>query len=134
MGISTTIFVALNTVEFCNKWIYPSDQPRAEPLIDIPSFIFYWASVQLAITLYILFLVPEKLQYEQSEDDASDDEQEEEEVTILPSQIFGITWDILKNKNFLAFMIFLVLTYAAMAIENSIATVYMTNDVSTLIF
>jgi len=43
MGISTTIFIALNTVEFCNRWIFPKDMPREQPLINIPDFIFYWA-------------------------------------------------------------------------------------------
>lgn len=45
MGISTTIFIALNTVEFCNRWIFPKDSPREEPLVNIPDFIFYWALI-----------------------------------------------------------------------------------------
>lgn len=44
MGISTTIFIALNTVEFCNKWIFPKDEPREQPLITIPHFIYYWGT------------------------------------------------------------------------------------------
>ena len=130
MGISTTIFMALNTVEFCNKWIFPQDKPREEPLVNIPDFIFYWAFVQFSITMYILLFVPEKIKYDTSGEDLSDLEEEEDEITIKPSQIFGITWDILKNPNFVYFMAFLVMTYAANVIENTTATVYLTNDVS----
>jgi Na+/melibiose symporter-like transporter len=129
MGISTTIFMALNTPEFCNKWIFKA-APREEPLVNIPDFIFYWAVVQFLITIYILLFVPEKVKYDTSEEeeDLSDLESSEDEMEIKPSQIFGITWDILKNRNFIYFMVFLVMTYAANTIENSLATVYMTND------
>jgi len=42
MGLSTTIFIALNSVEFCNSWIF-KDNKRDRPLITIPDFILYWA-------------------------------------------------------------------------------------------
>ena len=73
--------------------------------------------------------VPEKMKYESIESD-SDEEEEDEELTIKPNQIFGITKDIMRNPNFLCFIVFLMLTFAANSIENNIATVYMTNDVS----
>ena len=56
--LSTTLFIALNSVDFCNNWIYKTN--RTEPLLSIEAFIFYWASIQMLITLYILFFVPEK--------------------------------------------------------------------------
>lgn len=81
--------------------------------------------------MYILIFVPEKIKYDTSGEDLSDLEEEEDEIEIKPSQIFSITWDILKNPNFVYFMIFLVMTYAASVIENTTATVYLTNDVSS---
>ena len=83
MGFSTTIFIALNTIEFCNKWIFPADSPREQPLVTIPDFILYWGASQLIITIYILLLVPEKVKY--SPDEMDSDDEEEEEVTIKPS-------------------------------------------------
>lgn len=56
--LSTTVFIALNSVDFCNSWIYKTNQ--TEPLLSIQSFIFFWASIQMLITFYILFFVPEK--------------------------------------------------------------------------
>lgn len=85
MGISTTLFIALNTVEFCNRWIYPADSPREEPLISIPNFILYWGTLQLIITIYILFIVPEKMKYDTTGFDSDEDEEEEEELTIRPN-------------------------------------------------
>ena len=41
--LSTTVFVALNSVDFCNKWIFK--EKKEEPLLSIPSFIFYWSVI-----------------------------------------------------------------------------------------
>mmetsp|Transcript_9132 Transcript_9132/g.25671 ORF Transcript_9132/g.25671 Transcript_9132/m.25671 type:complete len:478 (+) Transcript_9132:57-1490(+) len=130
MGISTTIFIALNTVEFCNKWIYAAGDARAEPLVTIPSFILCWGVSQFLVTVYILLVVPEKVKYAPDggapgEGDAGEDD---DEITIKPSQILGITWDILKNRNFIYFMVFLTLTFAANSIENNLSQVYLTSD------
>lgn len=40
--LATTLFVALNSVEFCNTWIY-KDKPREEPYMSLSDFILYWA-------------------------------------------------------------------------------------------
>jgi len=112
-GLSTTLFVALNSVEFCNKWIFKDDS-RTEPLLTIPGFIFYWAIAQFIITTYIAICVPEKTKFEVEE---GEEEEEEEELTILPSQVLGITFDILKNKNLMTFLVFLFMTFAANSIQ-----------------
>jgi len=51
------------------------------------------------------------------DEDDSDKEEEEEELTILPSQIMGITADILKNRNLIIFLVFLAITFSASSIE-----------------
>lgn len=55
--ISTTVFVSLNSVEFCNKWIF--NEPQEQGLLSIPQFIWWWAVVQFVITIYIAVFVPE---------------------------------------------------------------------------
>jgi len=61
-----------------------------------------------------MICVPEKMKIDE---DDSDNEEEEEELTILPSQIMGITADILKNKNLIIFLVFLAITFSASSIE-----------------
>ena len=41
--ISTTMFIALNSVDFCNKYIYA--EPQSEPILSITDFIWYWATI-----------------------------------------------------------------------------------------
>jgi len=60
-----------------------------------------------------MICVPEKMKID--EDDS--DNEEEEELTILPSQIMGITADILKNRNLIIFLVFLAITFSASSIE-----------------
>jgi len=62
-----------------------------------------------------MICVPEKMQID--EDDSDNEEEEEEELTILPSQIMGITVDILKNRNLIIFLVFLAITFSASSIE-----------------
>ena len=83
--ISTTVFIAFNSVEFCNKYVF--SEHRTEPLLSIATFIWWWASGQAIITIYILLFVTEK--------EAENDEEEELEISITQAPaIFG---DILKK-------------------------------------
>lgn len=81
--MSTTVFIALNSTEFCNKYLF--SEKSEEPLLSIPQFIFLWASIQMLITLYILFFVPEKIKVKVDDGSVLDQEEEEDEVVILPS-------------------------------------------------
>ena len=38
---SSSFFLAFNSVEFCNNYIYPT--PQKDPLLTIPRFLFGWA-------------------------------------------------------------------------------------------
>jgi len=72
--MSSSLLVALSSVEFCNKWIF-RDNTRSEPIMDIPKFMLYWCITQLLVTLYVLFFVPENI--------GSHGEQKEEEDELI---------------------------------------------------
>ena len=120
MIVSTTGFIALNSVDFCNNWlrITPSDKP----IWTIDSFIMGWAVFQAAVTIYIWQFVPEKAQ------DKDEEDSEEEELTIYMSQVPGILFDVLKNRNTLLFMGFLFLTEASYVINQNMSSVYLTSE------
>lgn len=99
--ISSSFFIAFNSVEFCNNWI--NTTPQEKPLLSIPTFLFIWAISQAAITLWIAFFTTEGTIWEDVDD-------EEEEITVMPRQIFGILKDIVVNKNLLYFFFFVLLT------------------------
>ena len=103
--ISTTVFIALNSSEFCNQWIFR--EPREEPLLSISQFIWWWATIQFLITLYIAFFVPEK---ESGDDD-------EDEIVIMPNKVGSIFKDILTKKSLLTYFTFIVLTFSANTIN-----------------
>ena len=115
--ISTTVFIALNSVEFCNKYIYESEQ--SEPLVSISSFIWWWSSFQLLTTLYILVFVRE------TEQSSSPDE---EELEIGFSMAPSIFIDILKKREIQVFFLFQLITCSANTINNTMAQVYLTDE------
>lgn len=60
MFISTSVFISLNSAEFCGKWIYGTPPEETVPVLTLENYILIWSSFQLIITAYIAFLVPEK--------------------------------------------------------------------------
>ena len=58
--LSTSIFIALNSPEFCATWIYGTKLEETEPLLTVENWILMWSSFQLFITVYIALFVPEK--------------------------------------------------------------------------
>ena len=55
--LATTVFVTFNSSEFCNKWVY--SEPQEQPLATISGFLWWWAVLQMGITVYILIFVAE---------------------------------------------------------------------------
>lgn len=115
--LATSLFVALNSVEFCNTWIF-KDGPRAEPLVSLSDFIFYWSVGQCCITLYVLFCEPEKVKFD---DDKNESQEEDEEITISPNQIIPITCDLLQKKSFLNLLAFIAVSYSMSAIPSNLS-------------
>lgn len=99
--ISSSFFIAFNSVDFCNKWIYST--PQEQPILTIPNFLFIWAISQAVITIWIAFFTTEGKIWD-------DEDDEEEEITVMPSQIFAILKDIFFNKNLLYYFAFVLLT------------------------
>jgi len=106
------MFVALNSVEFCNKYVY--NEPREEPMIGISSFILWWAMFQFVITTYIFFFVPES-------DSNGDEDDEDEELEVAPSQVIPIFKDILMKPEIQTYFKFMVLTCAAIQYNSSLS-------------
>ena len=99
--ISSSFFIAFNSVEFCNRWVYSS--PQELPVLSIPLFLFIWSISQATITIWIAFFVTEGTQWEKEGD-------EEDEITVMPSQVFAILKDIILNKNLLYYFAFVLIT------------------------
>ena len=59
MFASTSLFISLNSAEFCGSWIYGTDPAVTEPVLDLQSYILIWTSFQLLVTIYIAIFVPE---------------------------------------------------------------------------
>jgi PAT family acetyl-CoA transporter-like MFS transporter 1 len=55
--IGSSFFIALNSEEFCNKYIFST--PKEEPLLSVSAFLFYWSAFMLMTTLYVLFVSKE---------------------------------------------------------------------------
>jgi len=62
------VFLSFNSIEFCQKYVYPTLYPNLadhnslspEPILTLKNYIFIWATFQLFITIYIALFVPEE--------------------------------------------------------------------------
>lgn len=75
---STSLFISLNSPEFCGTWIYGTKAEETEPLLTLESWILMWGSFQLFITVYIALFVPEEDPELKIELEASSKKSEEE--------------------------------------------------------
>ncbi|CAG9324206.1 unnamed protein product [Blepharisma stoltei] len=55
---SFTIFLAFNSVEFCNKYIYSEEMK--EPAISLPQFMYFWGVINLITSIYLILFSEEK--------------------------------------------------------------------------
>ena len=44
MFASTSLFISLNSAEFCATWIYGTDPEETEPILDLKTYILIWTS------------------------------------------------------------------------------------------
>lgn len=117
--ISTSIFISMNTPEFCRKWLGTESN---DPLWTVQNFLFYYSIVQFVVTIYVAFFVLETKIVIQHDDSG----QANPEVTI--SQTFAIFKDLLMNKNLQLWFVFHVLARASICIDSNVSEVYLTND------
>jgi len=65
MFISTSVFISLNSIQFCQKWIYGgeanADMPDqlVAPILTLSNFLGYYIVFQLAVTVFITFFLAE---------------------------------------------------------------------------
>ena len=152
--LSTSVFISLNSAEFCSKWIYWTNEPveKTDPVLTLETFITIWGTILLLITIYIAAFVPEtdtellklldeekakkkkikesKVAGEKSVTKSGEEEKSEEveEIEADFSMTLGIFWDVLKNKNIQTMILFTFLTKTCFAIYFNVGTVYLTND------
>lgn len=122
------MFVALNSTDFCNQWLFK--EARDEPLITVSSFTFAWAIFQAVVTIYIWIFVPEKSHSDEVAESDGPQEAQDEEVQVYASQVPAMIYDILQNSNSLIFMGFMFATCASYMIDVYISSVYLTNDLN----
>lgn len=138
--ISSSVFIALNSPEFCQQWVYGAwwyaqvasppavdSEGLPEPVLTLQGFIFMWACFQAAVTAYIALCVSEvpiARQGEEGED--ADGAIDETQVTL--SQTFAIFRDVVSNKNLRIWFLFKLGTAAAQSIYDNVGGVYLTSD------
>ena len=59
--LSTSVFISLNSPDFCAKWIYwtSKSEEKLDPVLTLETFITIWGTILLLITIYIAAFVPE---------------------------------------------------------------------------
>ncbi|KAI8321144.1 hypothetical protein GQ54DRAFT_298169 [Martensiomyces pterosporus] len=62
--LSFTVFLALNSTEFSNKYIYST--PHEAGFLQLGPYMAFWALAYVLVTLYLIFV---KVEYSSSEDD-----------------------------------------------------------------
>ena len=156
--LSTSVFISLNSPDFCAKWIYwtSESEEKTDPVLTLETFITIWGTILLLITIYIAAFVPETdaellklLDEEKAKKDelkkskvadqksdtkssetakTSEESEDVEEIEADFSMTLGIFWDVLKNRNIQTMILFTFLTKTCFAIYFNVGTVYLTND------
>ena len=115
--ISTAVYLSLNSLNFCQTWIYPSDSFMQVPLLTMQKFMMIWIGTQLATTLYIIFFTQEQ------------DEDEAENAPQL-SDTLAIFADVLQNKNLRLYFTFKFVCWAAISIHYNTVKIYVTSELN----
>ncbi|KAI5455406.1 hypothetical protein NCC49_000219 [Naganishia albida] len=88
--MSFTVFLALNSVEFCNRWL--RTVPQGLPLVSLGGYLKFWAGIFFVFTLW---LVLAKKEDPTSEDDPDMD----------VKKVYKVMWSIVRLKNIQSFLI-----------------------------
>jgi len=59
MFMSTSLFISLNSAEFCGRWIYGTPVEETVPILTLENYMLMWSAFQLAVTFFIAGFVPE---------------------------------------------------------------------------
>ncbi|KAJ1818964.1 hypothetical protein LPJ60_004031 [Coemansia sp. RSA 2675] len=64
--LSFTVFLALNSTEFSNKYLFST--PREEGFLQLGSYMAFWALIYVVVTLYLILWKSEEQSDEEGED------------------------------------------------------------------
>ncbi|KAN0061662.1 hypothetical protein ACQY0O_005653 [Thecaphora frezii] len=90
--LSFTVFLALNSVEFGNK--YFRSTPLDVPLLTLAGYLRFWAVGFLAVTLWLLFF--------KNEDEETDQDEAAPDMGV--SEVYSIMWRIVRLRHVQVFM------------------------------
>ncbi|KAJ9123238.1 hypothetical protein QFC22_001434 [Naganishia vaughanmartiniae] len=88
--MSFTVFLALNSVEFCNRWLRAV--PMDVPLVSLGGFLKFWAGVFVAFTIWLIL---------GKKEDATSENDPDMDV----KKVYKVMWSIVRLKNIQSFII-----------------------------
>lgn len=113
MIFGNSLFIALNSVDFCNNYIF--SEPHDTPLLTLEGFfyIFGWSLVLCSVwvTLFV-----------------SEAASEEEEIELGVMQTAMIFKDLVSNPHFRTLYGFFIMQRGCHSIFMRVSSVYLTND------
>ncbi|KAJ9124442.1 hypothetical protein QFC24_003230 [Naganishia onofrii] len=88
--MSFTVFLALNSVEFCNRWLRA--MPMDVPLVSLGGYLKFWAGVFVAFTVWLIL---------GKKEDATSENDPDMDV----KKVYKVMWSIVRLKNIQSFII-----------------------------
>ncbi|CDW76460.1 acetyl-coenzyme a transporter 1 [Stylonychia lemnae] len=101
---SSSLFMAFNSEEFCNQYVYSS--PQEKPLLTISNFMLIWAYFQFAVSIYILLFVNENQKAKVADQEAKGEQSHNQDVSYSLTQTFSVLKDLISNQNMITFTLF----------------------------
>lgn len=95
VGLGSVVFINLNSVAFCNKYIFST--PHEEPLLTLKEVLLGWIAIMVSLLAFVAFCKKEKKVQELEEVEGS----EEPELSL--KKVPHIMWDMLKRKHVILF-------------------------------
>jgi PAT family acetyl-CoA transporter-like MFS transporter 1 len=95
-----TVFLALNSLEFCNKHIYAT--PQNAPVITMEQFFVLWGFLNFSINAWILI-------FKNEVGDHQTGKEIEVEEPLGVKEVYGLVWKLFQLPHFRSFAVILLL-------------------------
>lgn len=105
------VFMALESTEFCNKYIF--SEPQKEGLVNLSGFLWFWGLTFLATTTLVAFFKREK-------EEVPEEGEENQDYGIAES--YSILWKIVKMKPVLTLAAILMTVKVSFAACDAVTT------------
>lgn len=79
---SFTIFLALNSAEFCNKYLRSAASATEKGVLQLGPYLGFWAAIYIGLTVYVALFKSEGKPHSETSDDP-DDTEEEHDVGVV---------------------------------------------------